>query len=275
MEDLPSQDNFDSHIVARAIAAQFSELAEVDAVALGGSRGTGRADAYSDIDLYIFCRSVIPVEARARIIEPRACRMELDNEFWGETEDYWIETESKTKVEAVYKGEWVVENLSDMFANNCARLGFSTTIWHSVKTSEVLYDRDGWFASLHKIADVPYPDALAEAIIRKNFVVLRGSLAALPTQLAQAVNRNDDVSTYHFVGVILDSYFDILFALNRTPHPGTKRMLAYTENLEHQPEGMHDDVTDLVNHCDPAQVVGKVDRLIDRLAALLLERNAL
>lgn len=275
MEDLPLRDTLDPRIIAQSIAAQFSKLAEVDAVALGGSRGTGRADVYSDIDLYVFCRSVIPVETRARIIEPRASRMELDNEFWGETEDYWLEKESKTKVEAVYKGEWVVENLSDMFANNRARLGFSTTIWHSVKTARVLYDRDGWFTSLHKIADVPYPDALAEAIIRKNFVVLRGSLAALPTQLAQAVNRNDVVSTHHFVGVILDSYFDILFALNRMPHPGTKRMLTYAENLEYQPEGMRDDVTDLVNHGDPAQVVSQVDRLINRLAALLSERSAL
>lgn len=162
-----------------------------------------------------------------------------------------------------------------MFANNRARLGFSTTIWHSVKTARVLYDRDGWFASLRKTADVPYPDVLAEAIIHKNFVVLRGSLAALPTQLAQAVNRNDVVSTHHFINVILDSYFDILFALNRTPHPGTKRMLAYAEDLEHQPEGMHDDVTDLVNHGDPARVVSKVDQLINRLSVLLLERSAL
>lgn len=81
MEALPSQDTLDPHIIAQAIAAQFSKLAEVQAVAFGGSRGTGRADANSDIDLYIFCRSVIPVETRARIIEPRASRMELDNEF--------------------------------------------------------------------------------------------------------------------------------------------------------------------------------------------------
>lgn len=275
MEALPSQDTLDPRIVAQAIAAQFSELAEVEAVALGGSCGTGRADANSDIDLYIFCRSVIPVEARARIIAPRASRMELDNEFWGETEDYWLEKESQTKVETVYRGEWVVEKLSDMFANNRARLGFSTTIWHSVKTARVLYDRDGWFASLRKIADVPYPDALADAIIRKNFVVLHGSLAALPTQLAQAVNRNDVVSTHHFINVILDSYFDILFALNRMPHPGNKRMLTYAEDLEHQLEGMLDDVTDLVDCGEPAQAVGKVDRLIDCLAVLLSERSVL
>ncbi len=275
MKSLPSQNAFDPHAVAQAITAQFSELAEVEAIALGGSCGTGRADANSDVDLLIFCRGVIPVEARARLIEPRASRVELDNLFWGDTEDYWLERESGAKIEAVYVGEWVVATLTDMFANNRARLGYSTTVWHSVKTAKVLYERDGWFASLRKLVAVPYPDALAKAVIRKNFVVLRGSLANLPAQLAAAVARNDVVGTHHFVGVILDSYFDILFALNRTPHPGTKRMLPYAGELEHQPEGMLGDVTDLLNNSTSAQVVGKVDQLIDRLAALLSQRRAL
>lgn len=275
MEDSSAQTAFDPNSVARAVAAQFSTLTEVEAVALGGSRGTGRADADSDIDLYVFCRNVIPVEARARIIEPRASRMELDNTFWGETEDYWLERESGIKVEAIYRGEWVAESLRDMFANNRARLGFSTSIWHSVLTSEVLYDRGGRFASLRRTAEVPYPDALARAIIRKNFVILRGSLAALPAQLTSAVKRHDAVSVHHFVNTILDSYFDALFALNRTPHPGTKRMLTYAGGLEHKPEGMLDDVIDLLDTSPLAGVVDKVERLIDRLAALLAERNAL
>ena len=275
MKSLPPQNAFDPHAVAQAITAQFSELAEVEAIALGGSCGTGRADANSDVDLLIFCRGVIPVEARARLIEPRASRVELDNSFWGDTEDYWLERESGAKIEAVYVGEWVVATLTDMFANNQARLGFSTTIWHSVKSAKVLYDRDGWFASLREVVDVPYPDALAEAIVRKNFVVLRGSLAALPDQLASALYRNDVVGTHHFVGVILDSYFDVLFALNRVPHSGTKRMLSYAKDLEHRPEGMLGDVTDLINASPEIQVIDRVEQLIDRLAALLLERSAL
>jgi len=212
--------------------------------------------------------------ARARIIAPRASRMELDNRFY-ETEDYWIEKDSQRKVEAIYRGEWVAENLSEMFANNRAQLGNSTSIWHSVKTSDVLYDRNGWFASLRKTADVPYPDALAEAIIRKNFAILRSSLAAHPAQVVEAVDRNDVVTINHLIHVIFNSYFDILFALNRELHPGGKRLLAYAEELEHQTERMREDVTGLVNHGDPAQVVSKVDRLIDRLAALLAEQNAL
>lgn len=200
--------------------------------------------------------------------------MELDNPFW-ETEDYWIEKDSRIKVEAIYRGEWVAENLREMFATNRAQLSHSTSIWHSVQTSRVLYDRSGWFASLRKMAAVPYPDALADAIIRKNFAVLRGSLAAHPAQLAQAVARNDAFCVHQLVHVILDSYFDILFALNRQLHPGAKRLLAYAEELEHRPAEMYADVSEVLSGGNPAQIVGKVERLIDRLAALLEQRNAL
>ena len=207
------------------------------------------------------------MQARASIIGPRASRKELDNDFWGETEDYWPERESGVKVEVAYRGRWVLDALTDMFAHNLARLGASTTLWHSVRASRVLYNRNGWFASLQSVADVLYPDALAEAIVRKNLTVLRGSPANLPEQLAQAISRGDAVATHHFVSVILDSYFDVLFALNKMPHPGSKRMLAYAEGLRHQPEGMKNDVTLLVS-CDPAEVVRLVDVLVYRLVLL-------
>lgn len=266
--------NVDPHTVAQAIAAEFAELDQVEAVVLGGSVGAGRGDSLSDIDLYIFCRDAVPVAARAQIIEHRASRMELDNPFW-ETEDYWIEKDSRIKVEAIYRGEWVAENLREMFVTNRAQLSHSTSIWHSVKTSQVLYDRNGWFASLRNLAAVPYPDALADAIIRKNFAVLRGSLAAHPAQLAQAVIRNDAFCIHQLIHVILDSYFDILFALNRQLHPGAKRLLAYAEELEHQPKEMREDVTDILSDGNSVQITSKVDRLIDRLAALLEKHRAL
>ena len=260
--------NPDSQTIAQSVADQFAALEGVDTVALGGSCGAGVADDRSDIDLHIYCRVPLSVEARASIIGPRASRKELDSDFWGETEDYWLERESGVKVEVAYRGRWVADTLADMFAYNRARLGASTTLWHSVRTSRVLYDREGWFASLKEKADVPYPDALSEAIICKNFAVLRGSLANLPEQLAQAVGRGDVVAAHHFVSVILDSYFDVLFALNKVPHPGSKRMLTYAGSLRHQPEGMSEDVTRLVT-CNLSEVVLLVDLLVNRLSPLV------
>ncbi len=200
--------------------------------------------------------------------------MELDTGFWGGTEDYWLEKESGVKVEAIYEGKWMPETLRDMFAHNRARTGYSISLWHSVATAKMLFDRNGWFASLQQIAAVPYPDALADAIIRKNFALLRGSLVAYPKQLALAVERNDVVHVHHCIGEVFASYFAILFALNRALQPGGKRQLAYAEALALTPEGMREDVSGLVVNQDLMNVTGKVDRLVDRLETLLTKQGA-
>lgn len=159
--------------IARDIAAQFAEIATVETVALGGSLAAGRADARSDIDPYVFYKEPMALEARARIIGPCSSRMELDNGFWGGTEDYWLEKEGGVKVEAIYEGKGWSEVLNDMFIHNRARTGNSTSLWHTVAASKALFDRSGWVATLQKLAGRPYLDALADAIISKNFVLLR------------------------------------------------------------------------------------------------------
>lgn len=62
--------------LARRIAALFAPLPQVEAVALGGSRGGAavEADASSDIDLYVYTRGDIPLEARREIVERTGAR---------------------------------------------------------------------------------------------------------------------------------------------------------------------------------------------------------
>ena len=87
---------------AQAIAEQFSELAQVEAVALGGSLVAGQADGDSDIDLYVYAKDELPLEARAMLVTKRASQWQLDNRYW-ETEDYWLEQTSGSKVEVIYR----------------------------------------------------------------------------------------------------------------------------------------------------------------------------
>lgn len=151
-------------------------------------------------------------------------------------------------------------------------MGFSTSLWHNMVTSKILFDRRGGAASLQKSANVPYLDALAKAIIEKNFALLRGSMAEHPKQIASAIARDDLVFVQSRINALLDCYFDILFALNRELHPGSKRQLAYAEKLSLKPENMKEDLTALLCHCDPQHVVSKVEDVVNRLEGLLAKK---
>ena len=261
-------------VIARAIATDFAKLEMVEAITLGGSLATGRANAGSDIDLYIYYSEPIPLELRMNIIESRSSQMEFDAPYWG-SEDYWIEKESGILVEAAYESKWPEDYLKDLFENNRAHMGFTTSVWHSLLKSKTLFDRNGWFASVQNLANISYPESLAKAIIRKNFALLRGSLIEHPKQLALAIERNDVIHVHHRIDMILACYFDVVFALNRKLHPGDKRMLEVTAAFEHKPQGMLEDVTGLLQEKDFTKLKTRVDQLIDRLEILLKDQNAL
>jgi predicted nucleotidyltransferase len=260
--------------VAEAVARDFSRLPEVQAVLLGGSHATGKADETSDIDLYIYTGKEILIETRASIIKPRASYAELENKFW-ETEDNWIEKIDGRKIEVIYRGNWVVEHLENLLENHQVQMGYSTSIWHSVLTSVILFERDNWFTQLQNKVRVPYSDKLAQAIIAKNFPLLKGSMAAYPKELYKAATRDDVVTVHHRIDDMFKSYFDVLFALNRELHPGEKRLLAYAEKLEHQPKNMSEDVKEVLLERNPEKLKQAVESLVDDLEDLLKARGAL
>ena len=59
--------------------------------------------------------------------------------------------------------------------------------------------------------------------------LLRGNLPSYDLQIAKAIARNDRVSVNHRTAAFLESYFDIIFALNKLTHPGEKRMVQYAK----------------------------------------------
>ena len=70
------------------LAASFAKREGVEALVLAGSAVTGFADEESDYDLYAYTREAVPVEFRAKLLKPRAARLELHNTFW-EWSDEW------------------------------------------------------------------------------------------------------------------------------------------------------------------------------------------
>ncbi|HWG84261.1 MAG TPA: hypothetical protein VNT60_02165 [Deinococcales bacterium] len=81
--------------------------------------------------------------------------------------------------------------------------------------------------------------------------------------------RLDAVSVNHRVAAYLASYFDVIYAVNRVPHPGEKRLLSLTERLcPLRPASMRADVERLVA-AGPAEVLVALDAASDGLDVLL------
>lgn len=256
--------------LATRLATLFGELPQVVAVALSGSLASGAADAASDIDLYVYTRGELPLIARQAIVERvgGAVRADMGLTYFGQG-DEWIDAATGIHVDAVYfDADWMAAQVRRAVVDHTPSLGYSTAFWHTVRASRPLDDSHGWLAALQIEAAVPYPEPLRRAIVAYNHPILRGTLSSFRAQLVKAVARGDLVSVNHRLAVLLASYFDILFAVNRVPHPGEKRLLALAEALcVTLPVDMAADVaaTLIAAGAAPGDLLGHLDRLLDRL----------
>jgi predicted nucleotidyltransferase len=259
--------------VAQSVAADFSHIPEVVAVALSGSLTSGKGDEYSDIDLIVYTQgSDPPIEARRKLIVERGARFEIDNHFW-ETEDGWIERDTGLTIDVVYRTKrFITDHLERVIVRHEASMGYSTAFWCNVVNSGILFDRNGWFAQLQNFARQPYPDPLRRAIIAKNYPILRDALSGYVGQIGKAVQRGDLVGVNHRIAAFLTSYFDIIFALNYVLHPGEKRMLSFAEQqCEIRPDRLRENVEGLLHAggTGSEQVIAYANQLTDTLARLL------
>lgn len=264
--------------LAQRLAARFADLPSVVAVALGGSTATGFAADGSDLDLYVYARADIPVTARAAIVGPDAGRPELDQRFW-EPGDTWVDPDTGRTIDVMYRHpDWIEDQLARVLLRHEASIGYSTALWHNVLTSRPLFDRDGWFARLQAWADQPYPGPLRRAIIAKNHPLLRDRSFAFLPQIEAALRRNDAVAVQHRLTAFLASFFDLLFALNRVPHPGEKRLVEHAlASCPLRPDDLAPRLDALVAAasppCDQPALIARLGTLVDDLDRLLEAAN--
>jgi hypothetical protein len=260
---------------AGELAAHFAAFPQVVAVALGGSRSSGAADAESDIDVYVYTEADIPVAATAALIEHSggAPRADLDLPYWGGV-NMWIDATTGIVVDCMYVGAgWIEEQVVRVMEAHRASLGYSTCFCRTVAQSAALYDPRGWFAALQSRSQREYPEALRRNIIAHNHPVLRTIMSSYLRQVELAVRRADAMSVNHRVAALLASYFDIIFALNRVLHPGEKRLLAFAHReCALLPTAMEADLAAVLTSAGTASadVLPHLHRLLDRLDERLI-----
>jgi predicted nucleotidyltransferase len=262
--------------IAQTVAGRFEELPQVEAVAIAGSEAAGSAGPESDLDLYVYARGEVPLGWRSELARELgdAGPADLDNRFW-EPSDEWSERSTGIGIDLMYREpDWIMGELDRVLIRHEASLGYTTCHWHTILVSVPLFDRGGWFAGLREHARRPYPDALRDAIVAKNHAVLREIRSSYRHQVGRGIARRDRVSVLHRTTALLASYFDVVFAVNRVPHPGEKRLVALAQQLcADLPARFPVDVERLVVAVgapwDEADAVAAVDDLCDGLDALL------
>lgn len=223
-----------------ALFAELGQLPQVEAIALGGSRVTGRNDEKSDYDVYVYITGAIAEDTRRAILEQYCAYMEIGNSFWELEDD--VTLRDGIDMDIIYRDLQGFENTVSSVVLDCnAWNGYTTCMWHNLITSRILLDKTGKLTALQEKFRIPYPKKLKENIISNNRKLLHGMLPSFDVQIRKAEARGDLVSVNHRVAEFLASYFDILFALNEMTHPGEKRMQSIcAEECRILPENFHE-----------------------------------
>lgn len=203
---------------------EFAKFSQVRSIALGGSRAVRRNDAFSDYDVYVYVTGMIPAEERRGILEPHCDSMVLDNHY-REHEDVCMMKDG-TELDIVYR------NL-DEFLEGVARTaeryepldGCTTGMWGSLLTGRIAYDKGGHLAAAKGKYTKPYPQQLKNNIISHHMNLIKYGVPSFMAQMEKAMKRKDMVNINQCAQRFLDSYFDIVFALNEKLHPGEKRLI--------------------------------------------------
>lgn len=250
---------------------ELSVLPQVEAIALGGSRALANFDEKSDYDVYLYCTAPVPEDCRQVILSRYCTYTEIGNHFW-EYEDNCT-LRNGIDIDILYRNlDDFTAELADVVFRGNAHNGYTTCMWHNLLNCRILYDRDGRLTQAKARFDVPYPDTLRESIITRNRKLLHGTLPAYELQIKKALNRGDLVSVNHRISAFLESYFDILFALNRKTHPGEKRLVALCrQSCPVLPVDFEENLSNLFCHMlsSPEETIAALQQMIVELEKIL------
>lgn len=249
----------------------FSSLPQVEAITLGGSRAGTHFDRDSDYDIYVYCTAPIIEEDRRRLLGDITSYVEYGNSFW--------ELEDNGTFQNGIDFDILYRNLDDFTAGVSAVVehcqpqnAYTTCMWHNLLTCKILYDPKCRLEDAKQRFSVPYPEALRQSILHRGWRLLGESMPAYEQQICKAAKRGDLISINHRTAAFLETYFDVLFALNRQTHPGEKRLISLClECCPVLPQDFEANLNRLFSHMfsQPEALCDDLSRIVTELSKIL------
>ena len=198
--------------------------------------------------------------------------MEINNTFWGPSDEFVLRNSSIQVDIAYFDFKWLKEKLENILENHIASIGYTTCFWNNVINSLVVFDKNNKFNDLKEKYTIEYPEELKRNIVNKNYPILKKNFSAYYNQVEKAINRKDIVNLNNRITAFLDSYFDIIFAINEIPHPGEKRLLSIINTMcEKLPKNSVKDIEKLIkdiSNCD-FTILEDIDEIVNQLDVIL------
>lgn len=230
------------------ILNEYKKFSQVKAIAIGGSSVANTSDNISDIDVYVFVESDIPVNERKNIVKPISSNYEVGGEYFGSGDEYFVDSLNKQLDVMFWNVNWFENVVDNVWVKNYPSNGYTTAFLYTLNNFKIEYDPTDWLSALQNKIKTDYPKKLKENIIKRNLMLMKDKpFASYYEQIEKALKRNDVVSVNHRISAFLASYFDVIFAINELLHPGEKRLIQYAkDNCNILPKNFENDVKDLL-----------------------------
>jgi hypothetical protein len=212
------------------------QIPGVIAVSLGGSVGSGLADAASDLDFHVFWTEPLASLAErkthlATIADEGSIIVRPGTASW-DLED-WFAIGGRL-VELIYIAWRDVEaDVTQAYASGLTDAEFTTARLHNYAHGRAIHDPTGVLRATQERLNLTYPEATRDLLLRRE----PERLAMALKQLRVAQGRRDLLFVQHRRYTVQTIYFNLLFALNRLYHPGEKRLLKHAERCKLRPLG--------------------------------------
>ena len=213
------------------IIEKFSQINEVEAIAIGGSTTAKTCDKTSDIDIYVFSKNGVPIEKRKNIIEKISSKYEVGAQYFGAGDEFLCDSNNTVFDMMYWDIKWFEDVVENVWVKHFPSNGYTTCFLYTLKNFKIVYDPNNWLKDLQDKINTDYPIELQRNIIERNLMLMKDKpFASYYEQIEKAVRRNDINSINHRTAAFLASYFDIIFAINKLLHPGEKRLIEYAKN---------------------------------------------